>query len=49
MDMGDRLVNDPDMMLRPEVAFRMAAQGMLKGWFNGRKLSDFITGDAVDA
>ncbi len=48
MGMGDRLVKDPDLLLEPAVAYRLTSEGMVKGWFSGRKLSDFISGDAAD-
>jgi putative chitinase len=48
LGMEDQLVQNPDLLLEPAVAYRVTAQGMEKGWFTGRKLSDFITGDAVD-
>ena len=39
---GEDLVNDPDRALVPEVAYQIAVQGMIDGWFTGRKLSQFI-------
>ncbi len=47
------LVGDPDLALRPDVAYRIAARGMRDGWFTGRKLSDYMptigTSDFVNA
>ena len=48
MGMGDQLVRNPDLLLDPAVAYRLTSQGMVKGWFSGRKLADFISGDAAD-
>jgi putative chitinase len=39
---GEDLVNDPDRALVPEVAYQIAVQGMIDGWFTGRKLGQFI-------
>jgi len=39
---GEDLLNDPDRALVPEIAYNIAVQGMIDGWFTGRKLSQFI-------
>jgi putative chitinase len=39
---------DPEQALRPAIAYRIMAVGMSKGLFTGKKLSDFIWGDACD-
>ena len=39
---GEDLLNDPDRALVPEVAYQIAVQGMIDGWFTGRKLSQFF-------
>jgi hypothetical protein len=44
---GD-LVNNPDNMLRPEVAFRAAIISLTQGALTGRRLSDFITPERAD-
>ncbi len=39
------LVSEPGMALIPEVAANILRQGMLEGWFQGRKLSDCFPKD----
>lgn len=39
---GEDLLTDPDRALVPEIAYNIAVQGMMDGWFTGRKLRDFI-------
>lgn len=36
------LISDPDRAKEPELAYQIAVQGMIDGWFTGRKLSQFI-------
>ena len=36
------LLNDPDRAKEPDLAYEIAVQGMIDGWFTGRKLSQFI-------
>ena len=40
---GADLVNNPDLALDPEVAYKIAAGGMLHGWFTGRRLSQYFS------
>lgn len=42
------LVGRPDMALQPEVATKILFDGMLEGWFTGKKLSDYITPTTCD-
>ncbi|MBC7912281.1 MAG: hypothetical protein H7Y30_17370 [Pyrinomonadaceae bacterium] len=39
---GVDLLTEPDRAKNPELAYRIAVQGMIEGWFTGRKLSQFI-------
>ncbi|HYO99981.1 MAG TPA: hypothetical protein VER76_07305 [Pyrinomonadaceae bacterium] len=39
---GVDLVAEPDRAKNPELAYRIAIQGMKEGWFTGRKLSQYI-------
>jgi predicted chitinase len=39
---GVDLLNDPDQAKDPAVAYEVATQGMIDGWFTGRKLSQFM-------
>ena len=40
--LGIDLLNNPDLALTMNVAVKILFQGMLQGWFTGRKLSDYI-------
>ena len=47
--LGIDLVSDPDLALRPDVAYKIASRGMRDGWFTGHKLANHIpTGGAPD-
>lgn len=39
---GVDLLSEPDRAKNPELAYRIAIQGMKDGWFTGRKLGQFI-------
>ncbi len=39
---GIDLLTEPDRAKNPELAYRIAVQGMMEGWFTGRKLGQFI-------
>lgn len=43
-----KIADDPDLALRPEVAFRIMTAGMQSGGFTGKKLSDYIKGLTKD-
>ncbi len=46
---GVDLVAEPDRAKIPDLAYEIAIQGMLDGWFTGKKLSDYIKeGKAAD-
>lgn len=51
--LGVDLVNNPDKALEPKLAARILFEGMLEGWFTGKKLSDYMDGkqesDAQDS
>ena len=42
-EIGVDLVAEPDLALDPEIAAEIIFAGMLKGWFTGRKLEDYVT------
>jgi hypothetical protein len=42
------LVGNPDLALDPKVAYWIAAEGMRRGLFTGKKLSDYIGGSRCD-
>lgn len=39
---GQDLINNPDLTLRPEIAAKILVEGSLKGMFTGKKLTDYI-------
>lgn len=43
------LVADPSAALSPMIAARILVQGSSEGWFTGKKLSDYLPGDYVNA
>jgi putative chitinase len=45
---GVDLANDPDRAMDPLTAFGILTLGMFKGWFTGKKLSDYINANATD-
>ncbi|WP_220432300.1 carboxypeptidase [Falsirhodobacter xinxiangensis] len=45
--LGIDLITKPDRALEPDIAAQILVLGMQKGWFTGKKLSDFI-GSTVD-
>jgi putative chitinase len=45
---GVDLIKEPDRAKEPDLAYHIAIQGMKDGWFTGKKLSHFITGDKTD-
>jgi peptidoglycan hydrolase-like protein with peptidoglycan-binding domain/predicted chitinase len=47
-EVGLDLVAEPDRALEPAIAVRVLVQGMMEGWFTGKKLGDYITGTAFD-
>lgn len=36
------LVQNPDWVMQPDVAYLIASRGMREGWFTGKKLGDYI-------
>jgi putative chitinase len=45
---GVDLLTEPDRAKDPALAYQIATQGMIDGWFTGRKLSQFIKDGSVD-
>ncbi len=45
---GVDLIGEPDRAKEPELAYQIAIQGMKDGWFTGKKLENFISGDKAD-
>lgn len=41
---GVDLISDPELALNPKVAVKILFDGMLEGWFTGKKLSDYLDG-----
>lgn len=46
--LGLDLVRFPDLALEPETAAIIAVEGMVEGWFTGKKLADYIRPSSVD-
>lgn len=47
--LGVPLTEDPDLALEPETAMTILVEGMKLGTFTGKKLSDYLPGDYVQA
>jgi len=45
---GVDLLTDPDEAKEPALAYQIAVQGMIDGWFTGKKLGDFIKDGLAD-
>lgn len=41
-ELGVDLVNNPDLALDPVIATRIMFDGMIQGWFTGKKLQDYF-------
>lgn len=48
LQLGDQLIENPDLALGPEVAYKIMSYGMRMGAFSGKKLSDYISGNMCD-
>jgi hypothetical protein len=48
LGMSGQLIDNPDLVLSPNVAYRIASVGMRMGSFTGKKLADYITRDSCD-
>lgn len=42
------LVSNPNLVKSPEIAYQVMSQGMIRGWFTGKQLSDYINGSKCD-
>lgn len=40
---GKDLVSDPDLALEPDVSARIIVDGMVNGWFTGKKMADYTS------
>ena len=47
-ELGVAFTRRPDLMLKIEHAVPVAFEGMIEGWFTGKKLSDYLTGTKPD-
>lgn len=43
------LLNNPDLLLKADVSVKVLFQGMIKGMFTGKKLSDYFSEEKTDA
>lgn len=39
---GVDLINTPEKACNPDIAYRIATEGMIEGWFTGKKLDDYF-------
>lgn len=46
--LGIDLLNNPDLALRPDIAAKILFEGMIRGTFTGKKLSDYFTSTTSD-
>ena len=49
LGLGGRLIRDYDLALDPKIAADILVKGSVEGWFTGKKLSDYLPGDYVNA
>ena len=42
--LGVDLVTHPEKAMRPDIAARIMREGMVEGWFTGKKLADYLPG-----
>ena len=43
------LLGNPDLALQPTIAAQILVRGCCNGWFTGKKLSDYLPGDYINA
>ena len=48
INLGDQLLQNPDLALKPEIAYRIMSYGMRRGAFTGRSLGQFIGAAGAD-
>lgn len=46
--LGIDLIAHPELALRMDIATRILFAGMFEGWFTGKKLADYFSGDKAD-
>jgi len=46
--LGVDLIANPDLALDPDIAAQILVIGAKEGWFTGRRLADYINGNATD-
>lgn len=47
--LGVDLVDNPSLAMLPEIAAQILVRGCVEGWFTGKKLSDYLPGDYLNA
>jgi putative chitinase len=47
--LGIDLLNNPDLALDLPIAVKILVEGMIAGWFTGKKLADYFAGPKADA
>jgi len=48
LGLGGKLVDNPTLMLEPDIAADTMFVGMTEGWFTGKRLSDYINDKGTD-
>lgn len=48
-ELGVDFVSNPELVLQPDHAVAITVRGMTEGWFTGKKLSDYLPGDYINA
>jgi predicted chitinase len=49
LELGIDLLGNPSLAMKPDIAARILVRGSEKGWFTGKRLSDYLPGDYVNA
>lgn len=48
LGLAGKLAADYDLAMQPDIAAKIIVMGMVKGWFTGKKLNDYIGPDHAD-
>lgn len=49
LELGLDLLGNPSLAMKSDIAARILVEGSKKGWFTGKRLSDYLPGDYVNA
>jgi putative chitinase len=42
LEVGEGLLHDPELALRPDIAAKIMREGMCEGWFTGKSLASYL-------